>query len=341
MKIIISGATGFIGRALVQALLERGDTVVALTRDARRGTAILGSAVEVIEWNPPGLGPWMNVFNGADGVVNLAGEPIQEELWAPAERAWLRGGPINTLPELAGAAAKMATGAVTGRQRSPAEQDRILQSRLQATEAIAAALAQANPRPSVLVSGSAIGFYGSRGAEILTERSGPGSDFLAKVIQAWEDAAKAIEQLGVRIVLVRTGIVLGRGDGALPELAMPFRLFSGGTMGYPNQWVSWIHLEDEVGIIIEALTNPEIQGAVNATAPNPVTMRQFSREIGQALGRPAWVPFMPAVLRLALGERADVVLASQRVLPEKLQQAGYRFKRSKSREALRSLLSEQ
>jgi len=140
------------------------------------------------------------------------------------------------------------------------------------------------------------------------------------------------------VVLVRTGIVLGSDDGALPELVFPFRLFGGGTMGLPGQWVSWIHLDDEVGLIIYALTHPEVYGALNATAPNPVTMERFSRQIGGILRRPAWLPFVPTVLQLALGERADVVLASQRVIPDAPMEAGYAFQHSDSAEALQSLL---
>jgi uncharacterized protein (TIGR01777 family) len=206
------------------------------------------------------------------------------------------------------------------------------------TEAVAAAIERADPRPSVLVSGSAIGYYGSRGNETLTETSAPGSDFLAEVITAWEGAALAVERLGVRVVLLRTGLVLGRDDGALPELVMPFRLLTGGTMGSPKQWVSWIDVEDEVGVIIDALTNPDLRGPINATAPNPVTMDRFSRQLGRVLRRPDWFPLMPLVFRLTLGERSDVLLASQRVIPAALERAGYQFKHTDSAEALKSLL---
>lgn len=338
MKVIVSGATGFIGTALVEALLQRGDSVVALSRNAAGARAILGPRVEVLEWNPPELGAWTDAFNDADGIVNLAGAPIQEEIWGGAERAWQRSGPLGAMPEIASATAKMAVGAITSRHRGDEERRRIVESRVHATQAIVEAIAEAEPRPGVLVSGSAIGYYGPRGDETLLEASAPGNDFLADVILKWEEAAEKAEQLGVRVVLLRTGIVLGREDGALPELVMPFRLYSGGTMGRPDQWVSWIHIDDEVGLIIYALTDPEVRGPLNATAPNPVTMERFSRQIGGVLRRPAWMPFLPAVLQLALGERADVVLASQRVLPEAAMAAGYDFEFTDSAKALQSLL---
>lgn len=338
MKVIVSGATGFIGTALVEALLQRGDSVVALSRNAGGARAVLGPRVEVLEWNPPELGAWTDAFNDADGIVNLAGEPIQEEIWGGAERAWRRGGPLAAMPEIVSAAAKMAAGAVTSRHRGEAERRRILDSRVHATQAIVEAIAAAEPRPSVLVSGSAIGYYGPRGDETLSENSAPGNDFLSGVILQWEAAAQKAEALGVRVVLVRTGIVLGSEDGALPELVMPFRLYSGGTMGQPGQWVSWIHIDDEVGVIIHALTNPAVHGPLNATAPNPATMDRFSRQIGGVLHRPVWVPFLPAILQLALGEHADVVLASQRVIPQAATSTGYDFQYVDSAKALQSLL---
>lgn len=302
MKIIVTGATGFIGRALVQALLERGDQVVALTRNAAQARQGLPSAVTVLEWHPPQPGPWMEAFSDADGVVNLAGEQVVSPF-----QPWTK-----------------------------TEKERILASRVEATRAVVEAIRQASPRPTVLVNQSAIGYYGSQGDTTLTEASPNGSDFLAYVVENWEAAARPVEQLGVRLVLLRTGIVLGQG-GELAMLALPFRLFAGGTMGYPGQWVSWIHLEDEVQLMIYALTHGDVRGVVNAVAPSPVTMDVFSRQLGQVLHRPSWVPLLGPVMRLALGERAQAVLASQRVLPQAAQQAGYQFRHTQSDEALRSI----
>jgi uncharacterized protein (TIGR01777 family) len=303
MKVIITGATGFIGHALVKALRQRDDEVVALTRDADRARLRLGADIQALEWNPPELGPWTHVFAGADGVVNLAGEPVADKRWSAAQK------------------------------------ERILTSRVDATNAVVRAIEEANPRPRVLVNGSAVGYYGSRGNEDLTENSPPGSDFLAYVVKEWEAAAQPVETLGVRLVLIRTGgIVLGADGGALPRMELPFRFFGGGTMGNPGQWVSWIHIEDEVGLILYALDHDTVRGPVNASAPQPVTMEVFSRELGQALGRPSWVPMMGTMMRLVLGERAEAIMASLRVLPSAAEGFGYRFRHTSSAEALQSIL---
>jgi uncharacterized protein (TIGR01777 family) len=303
MRFVISGATGFLGHALVEALLERGDTVVALSRDAEKARQSLGSSVECLEWRPPGPGPWTQALNGADGIVNLAGEPVANKRW-------------------------------TERQK-----ERVMSSRVDATRAIVDAVRSAEPRPRVLVNQSAVGYYGSPGETPVTESSPAGDDFLAHVVKEWEKAAKPAEDLDVRLMILRTGIVLGRGGGALIPMALPFRFFMGGTMGDPNQWFSWIHLDDEIGLIVRALTQEDMHGVWNATAPNPVTMRELSQQIGKALGRPIWVPFYGRLMRVALGkERGAATLASQRVLPQAAQDAGYQFLHPDSAEALRSIL---
>lgn len=290
MNILISGATGFIGRALVPELVRRGHRVVALTRRADAARKVLGPSVQVAEWHPPGRGPWMGSFNEADGVINLAGVPVASPFkpWTESYRAAVR------------------------------------DSRVNATRAVVEAIRAAETRPKVLVNQSAIGYYGSQGAATLTEESPPGSDFLAGVVQEWEAAARPVEELGVRLVLPRTGLVFGRG-GLLTQLALPFRFFTGGTMGYADQWISWIHLDDEVAILADALES-DLRGPVNATGPEPVTMDVLSQQIGAALHRPVWVPFYGPFLKLVLGKRAEAVLASQRVLPERLQAAGYAFR---------------
>lgn len=303
MKIIVTGATGYIGGALVKALQAQGDQIVALTRNAEKAKGKLGPNVEVLDWSPPQPGAWMAAFNGADGVVNLAGEPVAAKRWTEAEK------------------------------------ERILSSRVDATKAVVDAIRQANPRPSVLINGSAVGYYGSQGDRVLTEESPNGADFLAFVVASWEQAAKPVTAEGVRLVLLRTGIVLGQGGGALQQMVLPFRLFLGGTMGEPGQWVSWVHLDDEVAFIIYALTHDNVSGPVNVTAPNPVTMEVFSRQIGQAIGRPSWVPMLGTGLKLALGERGQAVLSSQRVLPRAAEASGYHFRYTDSGEALRSILA--
>lgn len=304
MRVIVTGATGFIGQPLVKALRERGDQVVALSRGVDRARQILGPDVEVVEWDPSQPGVWMDAFSGADGVVNLAGE----QMVSPFE-PWTK-----------------------------AKKERVLASRVDSTKAVVEAIEQASPRPTVLVNQSAIGYYGSQGDAVLTESSPVGSDFLAYVVENWEAAARAVERIGVRLVLLRTGLVLGRGGGLLQQFVMPFRLFVGGTMGASKQWVSWIHMDDEVGLIIYALTHDTVSGVVNAASPNPVTMDLFSRQIGQTINRPSWVPYLDVAMKIALGERSQAVLASQRVLPERAEAAGYQFRHTESAEALQSLL---
>lgn len=305
MKVIVTGATGFIGEALVEALLKRGDEVTALTRSPGRALPRLPADVRILEWHPPERGPWVEAFNGVDAVLNLAGEPVAKRRWSAAQK------------------------------------EEILSSRVDATTAVVAAIQEANPRPSVLINASAIGYYGPQGDRVLTESSPNGEDFLAHVVREWEAAAQGVESLGVRLVLVRTGIVLGAGGGALPPMVLPFRVFAGGTMGRPDQWVSWIHIEDEIGLILYALDHDKVRGPVNLTAPSPVTMDVFSRQIGQTIGRPAWAPMLYLPMTLVLGrERAEAMMSSQRILPEKAEALGYRFQHTDSAEALRSILTE-
>jgi uncharacterized protein (TIGR01777 family) len=304
MKVIITGATGFIGSALVRALLNRGDEVVALTRDVSRGQAELGPRVEVLEWYPPYSGPWMEAFNGTDGVVNLAGATVETV-------------PIPW----------------TARHK-----ELVRSSRIDATNAVVEALARANPRPSVLVSASGMDYYAPRGAQPLAEDAAPGTNFLSGVTQDWEAMARRAEDRGVRVVLLRTTLVLGKGGGILPMMSLPFRFYLGGWIGSPRQWVSWIHLDDEVGLIIYALTHDTVRGPLNAAAPNPVTMDVWARQMGAALHRPALFPVPAPLIRLALGEQADIALSDRRVVPKAAEDAGYQFVHPEVGEALRASL---
>jgi uncharacterized protein (TIGR01777 family) len=299
--VIVSGATGFIGGALVRALLQRGDTVVALTRNVQTARKRLPPGVEAVEWNIHDEGPWMDAFNGADGVVNLAGENAFIKPW-------------------------------TERQKQ-----RILRSRVDATEAVVRAITRAEPRPRVLVNASGMDYYGSQGATVLTEESPTGSTFLAGVVRQWEAAARKAEDLGVRVVLLRSGLVLGRQGGILPLVALPFRFFMGGVIG-GKQWISWIHIDDEVALIIYALTHGDVHGPVNAGAPNPVPMSVFSHEIGRALGRPVWAPVPSGIVRTVLGEQGNVILGSIRLQPKAAQDAGYRFQYPELSQALHEAL---
>lgn len=302
MRVVVGGATGFIGSALVRALLERGDQVVVLAINPSRAHREFGGTVEVWQWQPPTIGPWADAVDGADAIVNMAGYPVAEPTkpWTADRRAL------------------------------------ILKSRIDSTRALVETVQSVKRKPSVFVNQSAIGYYGSRGDRLLTEASPAGDDFLADVVSQWEAAARPVEKFGVRLVILRTGIVLGRGGGLVKQLELPFKLFAGGTMGYPGQWVSWIHLEDEVGVVLCALDNPDMRGIVNAVAPAPVTMQTFSSALGAALGRPSWVPFLWAPMKLLLGRRAEAVLASQRVEPTELVRIGYEFEYRDVEAALRA-----
>lgn len=304
MRIVLTGATGFIGRSLTDVLVARGDTVTALTRNPTRAKTILPSAVTSMYWSTEGdAGSWKNAISEADAVINLAGEPVAGKRWSVEQKAKIR------------------------------------DSRVRSTELLVEAMKQAPTRPKVIINGSAIGYYGSREDETLTEDSPPGDDFLAGVVKLWEHAALDARDLGVRVVLIRTGIVLGTSGGALPQMLLPFKLFSGGVMGPNNQWVSWIHVDDEIGLIIHMLDHVEASGPINATAPEPVTMNTFSHAVGKALHRPVWAPGLPKLMRLVLGERAEAVFASQRVQPKRAQELGYRFSYRDVNGALQSLLS--
>ncbi len=228
-------------------------------------------------------------FVGCDAVVHLAGEPVAQR-WTTAARR------------------------------------RIIDSRVNGTRAVVAAMTHLEHKPAVLVSASAVGYYGSRGAEILTESSPPSSDFLSEVAVAWEGEARAAEKLGVRVVTLRIGVVLGPAGGALARMLLPFRLGLGGRLGNGQQWMSWIHLEDLLALIQFALRTPRLSGAVNAVAPHPATNAEFTRALAHALHRPAIFPVPPFALKLLFGEMAEILLGGQRVLPEAAQREGFQFR---------------
>lgn len=298
MKVLVSGATGFIGRALVVALRARGDEVRALARDPSRARAGLG--VDAFAWDARSAVP-ADAVRGVDAVVHLAGEGIAEKRWNTKRKAELR------------------------------------DSRIEGTRRIVEAIAATSPRPAVLVSGSAIGFYGNVPEGDLTEASPAGKDFLAQLCVDWEAAALPAEKLGMRVVTLRTGVVLGKGGGALAKMLLPFKLGAGGPIGSGKQWMSWIHLDDEVGLVLHALDRPELTGPLNATAPTAARNVEFVRALGKALRRPAIAPAPAFAMKLAFGEMASVVLlGGQKVLPAKAQASGYRFRHPELLEAMRA-----
>ncbi|HZY03166.1 MAG TPA: TIGR01777 family oxidoreductase [Anaeromyxobacteraceae bacterium] len=285
MRVLVTGATGLIGRVLCRALVEEGHAVQALTRqEAPRG---LPPGVELVRGDPAAPGRWQEVLAGCDACLNLAGEPVAGGRWTEARKRAIR------------------------------------DSRVLATHNVAAVVADRGP--SVLVNGSAVGYYGPRGDEELDEAAPPGSDFLARTCLEWEGAAAPAAKRA-RVVLLRTGIVLAREGGALRQMALPFRLFAGGPIGDGSFWQSWIHLADEVGLAAWTLREERAAGPVNATAPAPARNRDLARALGRALNRPSFLPAPALAVRALLGEMAEVVLTGQRVLPVKALELGYRFR---------------
>jgi uncharacterized protein (TIGR01777 family) len=298
MRVVVAGGTGFIGSKLWESLLAKGHDVVLLTRDASRSRDHIHPKVHVVSWAPGAA--WESWIDGAAGIVNLAGETLAQR-WTKAAKA------------------------------------RILSSRLEATDRLCAAIEKAVLKPTVLVNASAVGIYGPRGQEALSEDSPPGSDFLARTCVAWEEAARKAESLGARVVMIRTGVVLGREGGALAKMLPPFKAFLGGPIGGGAQFLSWIHREDLVALYAFALENHQVLGPLNGTAPNPVTMKDFATALGRALHRPSLLPVPAPVVRLLFGEMATVVLDGQRVVPTKAEALGFRFRFTQVEAALREI----
>jgi uncharacterized protein len=301
VKVLVTGASGFIGSALCDALLVRGDTVVGLTRDPQRGQRT-NPGVAWRAWEPTLERPPAEAFNGVDGVVNLLGEKIDQR-WTDEAK------------------------------------ERIMESRRTGTHNLAGAIAGLERKPKVLVNQSAIGFYGDRGEAIVDESSDPGEGFDAEVVLEWEKAAREAGAASLRLVVVRTGHVLDPSGGMLKQLLTPFKLGVGGPLAGGRQYMSWIHIEDEVGILLWALDNERVSGVVNATAPNPVTNGALSKALGRALNRPAVVPVPGITLDLMYGKEFGKVLrGGQRVMPRRALDLGYEFRHPELDEALEDLL---
>lgn len=312
MRVFVTGGTGLVGTRLVKKLSERGDSPVLLTRRPDAARQQFGAAVTVIAGDPVQAGAWMDAAKDCDAIVHLAGEGIFNRRWTQSFK------------------------------------DQIYASRVKGTDNIVASLrsdrpsaaGEAAPRggPKTLISASAIGYYGPHAAEELTEESPAGNDFLARVCVDWEKAAQPAIIHGVRLVLLRTGVVLDKDGGALAKMLTPFKMGVGGPIGSGRQWMSWIHIEDEVGLILFALDHAELSGPINAVAPHPVTNRDFSTALGKVLNRPSFVPTPAFALRVMLGESAQIIATGQRVLPQKALAAGYAFKFPELEPALRDLL---
>jgi uncharacterized protein (TIGR01777 family) len=303
VKVLVTGASGTIGKALCDALFVRGDDVVGLSRDPRRSRS-RNPRVTWHRWEPTLERPDPAAFEGVEGVVNLVGERIDQR-WNDEVK------------------------------------QRIMESRRQATHNLVQTIEalEESQRPKVLVSQSAVGYYGDRGDEELDESSAPGSGFVSEVPQAWEQAAHELDNAGARVVVVRTGLVLDAESGLLKEMLTPFKLGVGGPLAGGKMYFSWIHLADEIGILLWALDNEKVSGTINATAPEPVTNKEFSKALGRAVKRPAIAPVPGFILDLKFGsEFGHVLRGGQRVLPRRTQELGYSFKHPQLDEALADLV---
>jgi hypothetical protein len=293
MRIVIAGGSGFLGQALQNHLHGRGHTATVLTRRAR--------ASDQVEWTPDGTaGPWAGALDGADAIVNLAGEGIADARWTAARKATLR------------------------------------RSRVLSTRSIVAAIRGA-ATPPALLNASGVGYYGNRGTDIVTEDTGAGPDFLADLCVEWEAEAEQAASL-TRVVRLRNGLVMHPSGGALQRMLLPFRLGAGGRLGSGEQYLPWIHLSDWLELVTWLSKTPEARGAFNVTAPSPATNAEFTRALGRALKRPAFIPVPAFALRLALGELADTLLTSQRAVPARATSMEFAFRFSEIEPALRDLL---
>jgi uncharacterized protein (TIGR01777 family) len=298
MRIFLTGATGFIGRALTLRLLREGHQVVAYARDAAKARANLGGEVEIAEASA-GL---EQGISGCDAIINLGGEPIFVGRWTPARKALLK------------------------------------ESRVSLTRGLVDAIGKSSTRPKVLISTSAVGYYGDRKDERLDESAGPGSDFLADICNAWEVEAQKAVAHGTRVAIVRIGLVMGPEGGALQKMLPPFQMGVGGRLGSGRQYMPWIHLEDLVEIFAQAVTDPRFQGPINGTAPKPVTNLEFTKALGHALGRPTIFPVPSPALHLVLGEAAGALLGGQNAVPAKLLGWGFSFKHPELGPALEGIV---
>ena len=302
-KVIVTGATGLIGKKLIQALLDRNDEVVIFSRDIKKAKSIFPNVKQIIEWDYHHPEKWKSNLENSDAVVHLAGLNLFAKRWNDEFKK------------------------------------SIIESRQVSTMNLADAIKSCDKKPEVFISASGIGYYGDCGETVLNENSAKGNDFLADVCEVWENESVNVEESGVRSVQIRTGLVLSTEDGALKQMLPPFKFFIGGYLGNGKQWASWLHIDDIVEIYLHAIDNSSLTGSLNATAPNPIRMKEFAQTLARVLHRPSLFPVPKFILRLVVGEASEVVLASQRIDVKKLVESGYKFKFEILEDALRDLLN--
>ena len=306
MKIILPGGSGMVGSLAAAYFANQGHSVIILSRSpekSRQQLTALPSSVQVHGWDGATAQGWSELIDGDAAIINLTGENLANRRWTPAQKKI------------------------------------ILESRTQPGRAIVQGVEQAPEKPAVVLQVSAVGFYGTSQGEVITEDDPAGNDFPAKVCQAWETTTAPVEALGVRRVVMRTGVVLSERGGALPRLLLPFKLLIGGPLGNGRQWLAWIHELDQIAAFQYFIENPACQGVYNVTSPNPVQNRDFARAIAKAYGRPSWIPAPAFAIRLLFGEMATVVLDGQRVIPQRLLAEGFEFQYAEPLAALKQLRS--
>lgn len=290
MKVLVTGATGFVGQRVVKQLLASGDEVVVLTRNVAKGALNLGSKCKFYTWSDTTTLPPLEAFQGVEGVINLIGEGIADKRWDEAQKKKLH------------------------------------DSRILSTEMLLEAILQLPVKPRVLVSASGIGIYGNRGAEEISEESTEGNDFLANLCKEWEAAAFKARDMGLRVAVIRTGIALGKNGGALKKMLPIFKLGAGGPLGSGKQYMSWIHVEDLAQMYIDVLKTPSIDGVLNGTAPYPATNKEFTKLLGKIVNRPAFAPVPGFALKMVFGEMGSVLLEGQKVLPKRFKSYKFRYR---------------
>ena len=308
MKYVITGGTGQIGSRLVHDLIDEGHDVIILTRSPEKRRGSTPAEAQLVEWDAATAAGWGQHADGADVIINFAGENLSGGSFIP--KRW-----------------------------TESVKERILNSRLKAGQAVVQAVEQADKKPGLIVQSSAAGYYGTNQSQQAKTESDPaGDDWLAQVCQQWEAATEPVEEMGVRRIILRTGLILDDEEGVLPRLVLPFKLFAGGKFGSGQQYYSWIHILDEIRAIRFLMDKEDSRGAYNLSAPNPVTNKEMAKTLGQVMNRPAWAPVPGFAMKLALGEVSTLVLDGQRMVPSRLEQEGFEFRYPTLEAALRDLL---